>query len=95
MAGLQVAANFSYQGKRPLDDRVLYDTVSDMVAMSDSSLYDGCRAYVKATGKFYIYKGTNEVDVSLGKWREDEEGGSVAERVDDIEAVIPNDANLI
>ena len=90
--GIQVASNFTYLGKKPIDDRILYDSVADMVAMPDSSLYDGCRAYVKATKKFYVYNGTNETDVTLGKWREDVDSGSVAERVEDIEEVIPNDA---
>ena len=92
MAGIQVAANFSYKGKKPLDDRLLYDTVAEMVAMPDSSLYDGMKVYVKATDKYYKYKSTNEVDVNLGKWREDSTDGDIASRVDDIEAVIPNNA---
>ena len=38
--------NFSYQGAKPLDGRLKYDTVAAMASMADSVLYDGCLALV-------------------------------------------------
>ena len=62
--------NFSYQGAKPLDGRLKYDTVAAMAAMADSILYDGCLAYCVATDKTYQWKSTNTIDASLGRWRE-------------------------
>ena len=73
---IQVADNFSYQGAKPLDPRLKYNSVADMVAVSASTLYDGILAYVTATKTYYTYDSTNDVDVTLGKWRELETGGS-------------------
>lgn len=67
---ISVADNFSYQGTKPLDSRVSFDTVAAMAAASDATLYDGCFAYVKATRKYYSYDSTNTVDPTTGKWRE-------------------------
>lgn len=73
---LTLGDNFSYQGAKPLDARLKYDTVAAMKAMADSTLYDGCLAYCVATDKTYQWKSTNEVDATLGKWREFSSGGS-------------------
>ena len=72
---IQVADNFSYQGAKPLDARLKYNSVADMVAVSTSTLYDGVLAYVVATKTYYTYDSTNDVDATLGKWRELETGG--------------------
>ena len=72
---ISVADNFSYLGTKPLDARVKYSSVADMVAVSASNLYDGCLAYVTATKKNYQYDSTNTSDPTLGKWRELEAGG--------------------
>lgn len=71
---MQIADNFSYQGTKPLDARVKFATVADMVAVADSSLYDGCMAYVTATKLYYTYDSTNTVDATFGKWREYKSG---------------------
>ena len=71
---IQIADNFSYQGKKPLDGRVQFNTLADMVATSADVLYDGCLAYVKGNKKYYTYDSTNDVDDTLGKWRELETG---------------------
>ena len=78
---LTLGDNFSYQGAKPLDARLKYDTVAAMKAVSDSTLYDGCLAYCTATEKTYQWKSTNTVDTTLGRWREFESGASVT--VDD------------
>lgn len=67
---IQVADNFSYQGKKPLDARVQFNTLANMVATSADILYDGCLAYVKGDKKYYTYDSSNDVDETLGKWRE-------------------------
>lgn len=78
---LTIGDNFQFLGSKPLDARLKYNTVAAMKAMADSTLYDGCMAYCVATDKTYQWKSTNEVDATLGKWREFESGGSVT--VDD------------
>ena len=80
---ISVADNFSYQGTKPLDSRVSFDTVAAMAEASDATLYDGCFAYVKAAQKYYSYDSTNEVDPTTGKWREFS-GGSGGGQVESI-----------
>ena len=72
---LTIGDNFSYQGAKPLDGRIKYDTLAAMKAMADSTLYDGCLAYCVATDKTYQWKSTNTVDTDTGKWREFTSGG--------------------
>lgn len=67
---LTLGDNFSYQGAKPLDARLKYDTVAAMKAVGDSTMYEGCLAYCVATDKTYQWKSTNTVDATLGKWRE-------------------------
>lgn len=74
--GIQVADNFSLKSKKPLDERLVFDTVASMTSASADILYDGCRSYVKANKVFYVYDSSNTVDVELGKWREDNTGSS-------------------
>lgn len=76
---IQIADNFSYQGSKPLDVREKFDTVADMAAYADASLYDGCFAYVKAVKKYYTYDSSNAVDSTTGKWREYTSGGSASD----------------
>ena len=78
---LTIGDNFSYQGAKPLDSRLTYATIAEMKSKADSTLYDGIMAFCKADGKNYQWKSTNEVDATLGKWREFESGASVT--VDD------------
>ena len=67
---IAVADNFSYKGAKPLDARTKYATIADMVAASEAILYDGCLAYVVETKKHYSFDSTNDLDETLGKWRE-------------------------
>ena len=66
---IKVADNFLYQGRKPLDNRIIANTTADMVAMADAIIYDGIIVYVKDIKKFYVYDSTNTVDATLGKWR--------------------------
>lgn len=72
---LTLGDNFSYQGAKPLDGRLKYDTVANMKAVADATMYDGCLAYCVATDKTYQWKSTNTVDETTGKWREFSSGG--------------------
>ena len=75
---LTLGDNFSYQGAKPLDARLKYDTLANMKAVADATMYDGCLAYCVATDKTYQWKSTNTVDADTGKWREFESGGASA-----------------
>lgn len=72
---LTLGDNFSYQGAKPLDARLKYSTVSEMKAVGDATMYDGCMAYCSETEKTYQWKSTNTVDASTGRWREFSSGG--------------------
>lgn len=71
---LVLGDNFSYQGAKPLDARLKYDTLAQMKAMADSVLYDGCLAFCKEDSKTYQWISTNEVDATTGRWREFKSG---------------------
>lgn len=72
---ISIADNFSYNGRKAFDSRLQFDTVANMKAASESSIYDGCFSYVTATKKYYVFDASNEVDETTGKWREFEGGG--------------------
>lgn len=72
---LTLGDNFSYQGAKPLDGRLKYDTLANMKAVADATMYDGCLAYCVATDKTYQWKSTNTVDTDTGRWREFSSGG--------------------
>ena len=72
---LTLGDNFSYQGSKPLDGRLKYDTLANMKAVADATMYDGCMAYCVATDKTYQWKSTNTVDADTGRWREFSSGG--------------------
>ena len=71
---IKVGDNFQYRGKKPLDSRDSFDTIEAMVAYAESSIDDGHIAYNKETDKHYKFNSSNEVDVTLGKWREFKSG---------------------
>ena len=73
---IKVGDNFSYKGKKPLDSRDYFDTVSEMAQFAETSLDDGHLSYVKETDKYYKFNSTNNVDSTLGKWREYTSSGS-------------------
>lgn len=62
--------NFSYQGRKPLDSRLAYETIADMVAMAESTIYPGIIAYVQENNTYYTFDPDNDSDVALGKWVE-------------------------
>lgn len=74
--GILIADNFNYKGKKPLDERIVYNLLSDMKAVTDSIIYEGAIAYCKEDKKFYTFDPANTVDATTGKWRELQLGGS-------------------
>lgn len=81
---LTLGDNFSYQGAKPLDARLKYDTLAAMKAVGDATMYDGCLAYCTATDKTYQWKSTNSVDADTGKWREFSSGSGGVSSYDDL-----------
>ncbi len=73
--GINIADNFAYNGKKPMDNRTEYATLSAMKAVVDANINEGCMCYNKEDGKYYTFKSTNTVDATTGKWREFETGG--------------------
>lgn len=78
---ISVADNFLYQGKKPLDARIVFNTLTDMTNMPATVIYDGCLAYVKSEKKYYTFDSTNTVDPTIGKWKELETGGGDADNI--------------
>lgn len=73
---INIADQFGYFSKKPLDSRTQYATLADMKAVTDANIPEGCEAYCVATDKYYKFLSSNTVDSTTGKWRERESGGS-------------------
>ena len=67
---MKVTENFEYIGTSQNFERDSYLTLAEMKAVADKRMPDIFTATCKETGKFYIYNKNNEVDETLGKWRE-------------------------
>ena len=67
---MKITENFEYIGTQQNFERDSYATLAEMKAVVDKRMPDIFTATCKETGKFYIYNKTNEVDETLGKWRE-------------------------
>lgn len=76
---LKIGDNFSYNGKKPLDARNQFSTIAEMTAFAETSLDEGHICYVKETNKYYTFNSANDVDITLGKWRELNTGGSTSD----------------
>lgn len=74
--GILLADGFDYKARKPLDARILYDTLADMAGMTDAVMYEGAIAYNKEDNKFYVFNSANTVDPTTGKWRELNTGGN-------------------
>ena len=93
---IKTGDNFLYRGKKPLDDRDSFDTISDMIAYDINSLDEGHISYCKQKDKYYKFNLSNEDDPTTGKWREYNAGGSTMDIVDDLNtqsAIAPLSAN--
>ena len=67
---MKITENFEYIGTQQNFERDSYATLAEMKAVADKRMPDIFTATCKETGKFYIYNKNNEVDETLGKWRE-------------------------
>ena len=67
---MKITENFEYIGTQQNFERDSYATLAEMKAVVDKRMPDIFTATCKETGKFYIYNKSNEVDETLGKWRE-------------------------
>ena len=67
---MKITENFTYIGTSQNFERDSYATLAEMKAVIDKRMPDIFTATCKETGKFYIYNKNNEVDETLGKWRE-------------------------
>ena len=67
---MKITENFEYIGTSQNFERDSYATLAEMKAVVDKRMPDIFTAICKETGKLYIYNKSNEVDETLGKWRE-------------------------
>ena len=67
---MKITENFEYIGTSQNFERDSYLTLAEMKAVVDKRMPDIFTATCKETGKLYIYNKNNEVDETLGKWRE-------------------------
>ena len=67
---MKITENFEYIGTQQNFERDSYLTLAEMKAVVDKRMPDIFTATCKETGKLYIYNKSNEVDETLGKWRE-------------------------
>ena len=67
---MKITENFEYIGTQQNFERDSYATLAEMKAVVDKRMPDIFTATCKETGKLYIYNKNNEVDETLGKWRE-------------------------
>ena len=67
---MKITENFTYIGTSQNFERDSYATLAEMKAVVDKRMPDIFTATCKETGKLYIYNKTNEVDETMGTWRE-------------------------
>ena len=67
---MKITENFEYIGTQQNFERDSYTTLAEMKAVVDKRMPDIFTATCKETGKLYNYNKNNEVNETLGKWRE-------------------------
>ena len=67
--------NFSYKGAKPLDARLVFNTLDEMTSYPKENLYVGIIMYCIETNKHYIYNGISIDEMSMGSGT----GGSIDE----------------
>ena len=58
--------NFSYKGAKPLDARLVFNTLDEMTSYPKENLYAGIIMYCKETNKHYTYNGISIDEMSMG-----------------------------
>lgn len=72
---LNFGDNIDYRGKKPLDNRLLFETIEEMASYSENYLPELAICQNEEDRKLYVYDSSNDVDDTLGKWRVFEAGG--------------------
>lgn len=67
--GILLGMGFNLKSPLPIDSRLNFKTISDMVSYPDGDLPETYFCTNDETGMFYIYSKTNSIDATLGKWR--------------------------
>ena len=67
--------NFSYKGAKPLDARLVFNTLDEMTSYPKGNLYVGIIMYCRETSKHYTYNGISIDEMSMGSGT----GGSIDE----------------
>lgn len=65
---LQISDNFSYQGRKPLDARLLCGTKKELEAIPVNTIYNGILVYVEEESTYYSYNKEHEIDASISAW---------------------------
>lgn len=65
---LQISDNFSYQGRKPLDARLLCETKNKLDAIPVNTIYNGILVYVEEESAYYSYNKEHETDASVSAW---------------------------
>ena len=86
---MKITENFTYIGTSQNFERDSYKTLAEMKAVVDKRMPDIFTATCKETGKLYIYNKSNEVDETLGKWREVGIDGDDYAKKTDIPTTLP------
>lgn len=74
---INIGANFDYKGRQPNFARDSFATKTAMKAFAESNIDDGHLSYCAEDGNLYMFKFTNAVDSTTGKWRKFETGSSI------------------
>lgn len=74
---IKIGDNFSYLGKKFLDARQSFQTLTDMKKCNDVPI--GFITYCVENNKRYEYNPGNEDDATIGKWREYKVGADVTD----------------
>ena len=82
---MKITDSFEYNGKKQNFKRDSYATLAEMKAVAESKIPNIFTATCAETGKLYIFNINNEVDETLGKWREISGGAEVEEETDTID----------
>ena len=68
-SGISLGMGFELPAPLPIDSRLNFKTITDMVSYPDDDLPETYFCTNDETGMFYVYSKSNSIDVTLGKWR--------------------------
>lgn len=85
---IALADNYLYQGRKPLDDRKQFQSLSVMA--SYTYVPEGFITHCLQTGKYYQFSSSNPHDEQTGMWREVEDIIPVVEDLDTLDKDVDN-----